>query len=365
MANKNVTNLLAIRIDKNEGPYVPATVDADNLHIWDRGLAWKLASSSNDDPVWEQIHNCMSEYNTLVDVLRNTQGFFERFAENGFCISIDEISEYYGDAHRVNELKCYKFSTELVYQNGFLFDASYAPKYRLSLPELGDITFCVGATDSGYPEKAGKGKKLLWNWYDDERDFTFALWSLFDELGYLPGDDIEKNYDGYLSYDQHRLVMEKPDPNLMKCLQLLISMGYLTQYTIVPEQPSPWFSYRASKDGTIGLAVLDQSFRKDTLLVEKIRLILSSSENDLSQKKYFLTNSDGRQELSQALGTFGGHQKYMIYGEMDCTSANRHIANGKYIRGRVFFADEKTAIAAGYRPCAICMRSEYKKWKEK
>jgi methylphosphotriester-DNA--protein-cysteine methyltransferase len=29
----------------------------------------------------------------------------------------------------------------------------------------------------------------------------------------------------------------------------------------------------------------------------------------------------------------------------------------------VFFKDEKTAIEAGYRPCAICMPDEYKEWK--
>jgi methylphosphotriester-DNA--protein-cysteine methyltransferase len=31
----------------------------------------------------------------------------------------------------------------------------------------------------------------------------------------------------------------------------------------------------------------------------------------------------------------------------------------------VFFADEATAIAAGYRPCASCMPDEYKAWKAK
>ena len=29
------------------------------------------------------------------------------------------------------------------------------------------------------------------------------------------------------------------------------------------------------------------------------------------------------------------------------------------------FKDEATAIAAGYRPCAVCMKEEYKRWKEK
>jgi methylphosphotriester-DNA--protein-cysteine methyltransferase len=30
----------------------------------------------------------------------------------------------------------------------------------------------------------------------------------------------------------------------------------------------------------------------------------------------------------------------------------------------VFFKDEQTALAAGYRPCAVCMREHYNLWKE-
>lgn len=33
------------------------------------------------------------------------------------------------------------------------------------------------------------------------------------------------------------------------------------------------------------------------------------------------------------------------------------------MKNRVFFRDEATAIAAGYRPCAVCMPNEYAKWK--
>jgi methylphosphotriester-DNA--protein-cysteine methyltransferase len=29
----------------------------------------------------------------------------------------------------------------------------------------------------------------------------------------------------------------------------------------------------------------------------------------------------------------------------------------------VFFADEQTAVEAGYRPCAVCMPEEYARWK--
>jgi methylphosphotriester-DNA--protein-cysteine methyltransferase len=29
----------------------------------------------------------------------------------------------------------------------------------------------------------------------------------------------------------------------------------------------------------------------------------------------------------------------------------------------VFFADEATAVAAGYRPCAVCLPERYAAWK--
>ena len=40
----------------------------------------------------------------------------------------------------------------------------------------------------------------------------------------------------------------------------------------------------------------------------------------------------------------------------------RWIAKGHYVSQRVFFADEETAIAAGYRPCANCMPASYARW---
>ncbi|PAE37640.1 metal-binding protein, partial [Bacillus sp. 7884-1] len=46
-----------------------------------------------------------------------------------------------------------------------------------------------------------------------------------------------------------------------------------------------------------------------------------------------------------------------------CHAAIRAIKKGGYEKYRVFFADEETAIAAGYRPCGACMREQYVKWK--
>jgi methylphosphotriester-DNA--protein-cysteine methyltransferase len=41
----------------------------------------------------------------------------------------------------------------------------------------------------------------------------------------------------------------------------------------------------------------------------------------------------------------------------------RWIAKGHYVKQRVFFADEATAITAGYRPCAGCLKDRYALWK--
>jgi len=78
---------------------------------------------------------------------------------------------------------------------------------------------------------------------------------------------------------------------------------------------------------------------------------------------YVLLGADGRPYESEVKGQWGGHRGQRIYGRLDCPSALRAIARGGYVRHRVFFADEATAIAAGYRPCAVCCPSEYQAWK--
>lgn len=80
-------------------------------------------------------------------------------------------------------------------------------------------------------------------------------------------------------------------------------------------------------------------------------------------KTYTLTGADGKSLQSATKGTFGGHRKDKIYGTLDCKGAARWVAKGHYIKQRVFFAEESTAIAAGYRPCYECMREKYNRWK--
>ncbi len=81
-------------------------------------------------------------------------------------------------------------------------------------------------------------------------------------------------------------------------------------------------------------------------------------------KHYRLIDSNGKEYISDTKGTFGGHRTNKIYGRLDCATALIYIAKGQYVKHRVFFADEQTAICAGYRPCARCMPSEYKVWRD-
>jgi len=80
-------------------------------------------------------------------------------------------------------------------------------------------------------------------------------------------------------------------------------------------------------------------------------------------KLYKLINENGDEYLSSIPGTLGGNKRLKIYGRLDCPSANRWITKGYYMQDRVFFIDEETAIKAGYRPCAVCMKKEYEEWK--
>jgi methylphosphotriester-DNA--protein-cysteine methyltransferase len=79
--------------------------------------------------------------------------------------------------------------------------------------------------------------------------------------------------------------------------------------------------------------------------------------------RYTVTGPDGSAFQSPVPGRYGGHRATKVYGRLDCPSALRALARGGYARNRVFFADEPTAIAAGYRPCAVCLPAAYRAWK--
>ena len=78
---------------------------------------------------------------------------------------------------------------------------------------------------------------------------------------------------------------------------------------------------------------------------------------------FTLIGTDGHPYASPTPGTLGGHRRSKIYGRLDCPAARRWIARGHYVRHRVFFADEATAVAAGFRPCHDCLPNAYAAWR--
>lgn len=87
-------------------------------------------------------------------------------------------------------------------------------------------------------------------------------------------------------------------------------------------------------------------------------------------KTYRLVGADGRGVDSVSPGSLGGRKGTGgpgfkgVYGRLDCPTALRALGRGDdFKQHRVFFADEATAIAAGYRPCGNCLRAEYARWK--
>lgn len=88
-----------------------------------------------------------------------------------------------------------------------------------------------------------------------------------------------------------------------------------------------------------------------------------TSSEQPAPRTWLLLGPDGPYS-SPTPGTLGGHRGTKIYGRLDCGGALSWIARGKYVTHRVFFADEATAIATGFRPCGGCLREKYREWRK-
>src|SRR6267142_1853606 len=79
----------------------------------------------------------------------------------------------------------------------------------------------------------------------------------------------------------------------------------------------------------------------------------------MTKNSWTLLDANRKPYQSEVPGSLGGHRRQRAYGRLTCRAANQAIARGGYVKQRVFFLDERTAKAAGYRPCAVCMPAEY------
>jgi len=71
-----------------------------------------------------------------------------------------------------------------------------------------------------------------------------------------------------------------------------------------------------------------------------------------------LDDDDLRRLIAAGQIRYGGNRHLRIYGRLDCASGKRMTR-----ASRVFFRDEASARAAGFRPCGHCLRRAYAAWK--
>lgn len=126
------------------------------------------------------------------------------------------------------------------------------------------------------------------------------------------------------------------------------------QFNKIPE-------YKSSEERTREYLISNEDTKKRYLL-----LLKNVKDNFIKygEKEYKLLGINGTY-FSKVPGVLGGNKKLKIYGKLDCPSALNWIKKGYYSSNRVFFENEQIAKQLGYRPCGICMKNEYVKWKIK
>ena len=335
-------------------------LDFLNLVIPDRYLAWEIEYQPEDSMKKAALRKAVDEYNQYLQALEAIPGFLDEFIVRGKCISREFVEKHWSaaTAETVFSLKPFCFETDLLIIDGFLFDKSISCRYQVEI-EGNVSSIPVGSPWDQYPETIGKCI-AIWNWADNGHDFCYDLWWL--ESGrYLIEPDDDETYYAFNDYEQIR--DEEPEPQLVRIFKKIERSGYLRTYTIRPESYDPMWVYYGKSDGSMDIALIDPSFSDNHLLTLQTNLLFWAPVE--KSRYYFLTDRKEAQYLSERPGTLGGHDGLKIYGKLNCPSALKHIekAKEKYIRHRVFFENEETAVEAGYRPCAVRMPEEYRKWK--
>lgn len=373
--------------------YIPKLISISNGRIsgcnTSSNLGYYLGYCSKElhDERIAPIIKAAEQYNDIVSYLWSLTGFPELFKDYNYFLSKNDFAKVYGC-----DITDYVFSLasppfcypDIVVKDDYLFLANI--EYTASFELCEQIyRIRINGNADGYPSEMNN-KICLWNWIDGETDFAICFVNyIYSQLpkGVSINDGPLYDFD---CYDQWRGSLTAGCRLIFRILELFKHYGYLEEYKLFVESNSAiWNYYTETQDNSVGLYLLDKRAFKDKLLIAKINALMdactitydddncpiygtlvdpATDSYDVTQRFYFLQDENDNTVVSKNPGLFGGHNRLKIYGRTDCPSAARHITNGKYIRHRVFFQDEKTAIAAGYRPCAVCMRDAYQKWKQ-
>ena len=333
------------------------------------------------------IRKAMEKYNSIVKTLWGITGFGTFFAENNSFVSKEDISKCFGDkvASLAFSLKSPPYCYPDLIVNKDIFQLNTAG-YRgaFSFKDRA-YSFDIDGQEDSYPDKID-GKICFWNWNENNTDYALGFAKYVEEClpkGVSIFTEVLAQFDYYEQWRGEYRPIVKAINEIFSSME---QRGYLKSYILKADNYQKiWDYFTGMVAGTVGLYMCDPKAFKDKLLVERINVLLEACsieyngnsdpiygllvEKDTDQPNldlphYFLQDANNKTYLSKKPGTLGGHYKLKIYGRLDCPSAARYIAKGQYVRHRVFFEDEDTAIAAGYRPCGICMKEAYRKWKE-
>ena len=333
------------------------------------------------------IRDAMENYNSIVRALWEIPGFSNFFAENNSYVSREDISIIFGDqiASLAFSLKSppYCYPDLVINRDMFQLNAAgYQGTFSFNNKEY---SFDFDGCADSYPDIVDE-KICFWNWNKNNTDYALGFAKYVEECLPKRVSIYTKALAQFDCYEHWRGEITSIVKAINEIFSSMEQRGYLKRYILKADNyQRVWEYYTGMADGTVGLYLCDPKAFKDKLLVERINTLLractiESDDNDnsiygalidkdtgqpnLELPHYYLQDANDKTYLSKKPGVLGGHYKLKIYGRLDCPSAARYIAKGQYIRHRVFFEDEDTAIAAGYRPCGICMREVYKKWRE-
>ena len=334
------------------------------------------------------IREAMEQYNSIVFKLWETPGFQDLLEANDGILSREQLTDAFGQqkADLALSLKRPPFCfPELKVRNECLTVDSDG-YYQAALEIESNTTRLLLGADAVFPNEINK-KICLWNWANNETDFAVDFLNYLDAHKEFGITDEPAAFNDLVCYNDWRGT-KHPAVTLMNCIFTdMEKRGYLERYELFAKNRQDlWSRYTETDNGSVGLCLIDKKAFRDRLLMSRIKALFaacsvnnddegnessgvlvneeSTPYPDFSHAFYYLQDGNDKTYIARDPGKLGGHYKLKIYGRLDCPSANRYLAKGQYIRHRVFFKDESTAISAGYRPCAICMPEAYKAWKK-